>query len=78
MSKHILRWHYKLKSGKARVHYTYGHINTLREKAKVLAENDQIVYVTIDEVKEVVKDTREEKFLELINNSKEGEDVCQD
>lgn len=70
MSKHVLRWQFGLKSGETKTHYTYGHINTLREKAKVLAENDKILYITIDEVKEVIKDTREQKFWELVNESK--------
>lgn len=73
MSKHILRWQYGLLSGETKIHYTYGHINTLREKAKVLAKNEKILYITIDEVKEVIKDTREEKFFEYINHL--GKDI---
>lgn len=68
MSKHILRWQYGLLNDEVKINYTYGHINTLREKAKRLAQNEKILYIRIDEVKEVIKDTREEKFIEYIEN----------
>ena len=70
MSKYILRWQYGLLNDEIKIHYTYGHINTLREKAKVLAENEKILYITIDEVKEVIKDTREEEYFKYINQNK--------
>lgn len=65
MSKYVLRWQYGLLSGKIKTHYTYGHIDVLREKAKILAKNEKILYITIDEIKEVIKDTREEEFLKM-------------
>ena len=68
MSKYILRWQYGLFNEDLRIHYTYGHINTLREKAKVLAKNDNILYITIDKVEEVIKDTREEKLFKYMND----------
>lgn len=72
MSKHVLRWQYGILIGETKIHYTYGHIDTLREKAKVLAQNKDIHYITIDEIKEVIKDTREEEFLRMceLNNTK--------
>ena len=73
MSKHVLRWQYGLLSGETKTHYTHGHINTLREKAKVLAKNEKILYITIDEVKEVIKDTREEEYFKYMNHL--GEDI---
>lgn len=62
MSKYILRWQFGFET---RMYYTYGHINTLKEKAEVLKSNERISYITIDEIKEVVKDTREKEFLAI-------------
>ena len=64
MSEYVLRWQYGIFAGEKKTHHTYGHINTLKEKAKVLAKEDRITYITIDKVHEVIKDTREEKILE--------------
>lgn len=69
MSDYVLRWQYGLFSDEIKTHYTYGHINTLREKAIYLAGNDKILYITIDKVEEVVKDIRSEKLLEWIENN---------
>lgn len=69
MSKYILRWQYGLFNEDVKIHYTYGHINTLREKAKILAKNDKILYVTIDKVEEVIKDIRTEKMIEYAENN---------
>lgn len=69
MSKYILRWQYGLFNEDVKIHYTYGHINTLREKAKILAKNDKILYVTIDKIEEVIKDTREDKLIEYMENN---------
>lgn len=66
MSKYILRWQYGLFNEDVKVHYTYGHISTLREKAKVLAKNEKILYITIDKTEEVIKDVREEKLIEYM------------
>lgn len=66
MSKYILRWQYGLFNEDVKIHYTYGHINTLREKAKVLAKNEKILYITIDKTEEVIKDVREEKLIEYM------------
>ena len=41
-------------------------INTLREKAKVLAKNDKILFISIDKVEEIIKDTRSDKFKEYV------------
>lgn len=65
MSEYVLRWQYGLFNDEVKIHYTYGHINTLREKAKVLAKNDKIVYITIDKIEEVIKDIRAEKIMQL-------------
>ena len=64
MSKYVLRWQYGLFNNEVKIHYTYGHIDTLREKAKVLAKDDKILVITIDKVEEVIKDTRNEKLIE--------------
>ena len=55
---YVLRWQYDVFSGETKTHYAYGSIDVLRGKAEVLAQNDKITYITIDEVKEVIKDTR--------------------
>ena len=65
MSKYVLRWQYGLFNNEVKIHYTYGHIDTLREKAKVLAKDDKILVITIDKVEEVIKDIRNEKLIEL-------------
>ena len=64
MSKYVLRWQYGLFNNEVKIHYTYGHIDTLREKAKVLAKDDKILVITIDKVEEIIKDTRTEKLIE--------------
>lgn len=69
MSKYVLRWQYGLFNEDIKIHYTYGHIDTLREKAKVLSKNDNILYITIDKVEEVIKDIREDKLMEYVNNN---------
>lgn len=66
MNEYILRWQYGLFNEEVKTHYTYGHINTLKEKAKELAKNDKILYITIDKVEEVIKDTRTKKMIEYI------------
>ena len=38
MSKYVLRWQYGLFNNEVKIHYTYGDIDTLKEKAKVLAK----------------------------------------
>ena len=53
MSKYVLRWQYGLFNNEVKIHYTYGHIDTLREKAKVLAKDDKILVITIDKVEGV-------------------------
>lgn len=69
MSEHILRWQYGLFNEEVKIHYTYGHINTLREKAKALAKNDKILFISIDKVEEIIKDTRSDKFIEYVENN---------
>lgn len=66
MSRYVLRWQYGVFAGNTRTHYTYGSLNMLEEKAKYLVENEDICYITIDEVKKVIKDTRLQKSKELI------------
>ena len=63
MSKYVLRWQYGVFAGE---HYTYGNLDTLKYKAKELAKNNKIVYITIDEVKEVIKDIRLQTAEELL------------
>lgn len=58
MSKYVLRWQYGVFAGETKTHYTYGSLDNLRSKAKYLVENEDICYITIDEVKEVIKDIR--------------------
>ena len=64
MSKYVLRWQYGLFNNEVQIHYTYGDIDTLREKAKVLAKDDKILVITIDKTEEIIKDTRSEKLIE--------------
>lgn len=64
MSKYVLRWQYGLFNNEVKIHYTYGHIDTLKEKAKVLAKDDNILVITIDKIEEIIKDTRTEKLIE--------------
>ena len=64
MSKYVLRWQYGLFNNEVQIHYTYGDIDTLREKAKVLAKDDKILVITIDKTEEIIKDTRTEKLIE--------------
>ncbi|MDU6995989.1 MAG: hypothetical protein E6356_14100 [Terrisporobacter othiniensis] len=71
MSDYVLRWQYGLFNDEIKTHYTYGHINTLKQKAKFLVGNDKILYITIDKTEEVIKDIRSEKLLEWIENDKE-------
>lgn len=66
MSKYVLRWQYGVFAGETRTHYTYGDLDTLKYKAKELAKNNKIVYITIDEVKEVIKDIRLQTAEELL------------
>lgn len=58
MSKYVLRWQYGVFAGETRTHYTHGNLDVLRRKARQLYKDDKITYITIDEVKEVIKDTR--------------------
>lgn len=58
MNRYVLRWQYGLFNSEVKIHYTYGDIDTLREKAKVLAKNDKILVITIDKIEEIIKDTR--------------------
>lgn len=69
MCEHILRWQYGLFNEEVKIHYTYGHIDTLREKAKALAKNDKILFISIDKVEEIIKDTRSDKFIEYVENN---------
>lgn len=66
MSKYVLRWQYGVFAGETKTHYTHGSLDMLRYKAKELAKNDKIVYISIDEVKEVVKDIRLQRAEELL------------
>ena len=66
MNKYILRWQYGVFAGETRTHYTRGNLDMLRYKSEELAKNDKITYITIDEVKEVIKDTRFEMVEELL------------
>ena len=58
MSKYVLRWQYGLFNNEVKIHYTYGHIDTL---------SDKILVITIDKVEEVIKDIRNEKLIEYAN-----------
>ncbi|CEK34552.1 MAG: hypothetical protein MJH09_10770 [Cetobacterium sp.] len=69
MNEYILRWQYGIFQEKVKIHYTYGHIDTLREKAKAIAKDDRVVFISIDKVEEVIKDTRTEKMMKYIENN---------
>lgn len=64
-NKYVLRWQYGVFAGDTRTHYTYGSLDMLKYKAKYLVENEDICYITIDKVEEVIKDTR----LEVVEKS---------
>ena len=64
MNRYVLRWQYGLFNDEVKIHYTYGDIDTLKEKAKVLAKDDNILVITIDKIEEIIKDTRTEKLIE--------------
>ena len=64
MNEYVLRWQYGLFNSEVKIHYNYGDIDTLREKAKVLAKDDNILLITIDKTEEIIKDTRAEKLIE--------------
>lgn len=68
MSKYVLRWQYGVFAGDTRTHYTYGSLDMLKYKAEELAKNDKITYITIDEVREVIKDIRLEVAEESVNS----------
>ncbi|HBF1879694.1 TPA: hypothetical protein KNT26_002965 [Clostridioides difficile] len=68
MSEYILRWQIGLTVENRKIHYTYGSKNILREKAKVLAKDENIVLITIDKVDEVIKNTISEKIIERFEN----------
>ncbi|EOY7157784.1 hypothetical protein QVA98_08970 [Clostridioides difficile] len=68
MSKYILRWQMGLSLENRKIHYTYGSKDVLREKAKVLAKDENIVLITIDKVDEVIKNTISEKIIERFEN----------
>lgn len=68
MSKYVLRWQYGVFAGETKTHYTYGSLDMLKYKAKYLAENEKITYITIDEIKEVLKDTRLEVAEKSVNS----------
>lgn len=70
MSEYVLRWQYGLFNNEVKIHYMYGDIDTLREKAKVLAKDDKILVITIDKVEEVIKDIRDEKLIEYAEEVK--------
>ena len=69
MSKYILRWQYGILQDEVKIHYTYGYINNLREKAEVIAKDDRVVFISIDKVEEVLKDIRTEKMIEYAENN---------
>lgn len=64
MSKYVLRWQYGLFNDEVKIHYAYGEKEALKEKAKLLAENEKILVITLDKVEEVIKDTRENILIE--------------
>lgn len=70
MSKYVLRWQYGVFVGEAKTHYTYGSLDMLKYKAEELAKNDKVTYITIDEIKEVLKDTRLEVAEGSVNSKK--------
>ncbi|HGM3774721.1 TPA: hypothetical protein ACKOHV_003033 [Clostridioides difficile] len=71
MSKYVLRWQMGLLLENIKIHYTYGSKEMLRQKAEVLAKDDKILFITIDKIDEVIKDTRSQKMAEYF----EGEGV---
>ncbi|MCR1705899.1 hypothetical protein NMJ55_006775 [Clostridioides difficile] len=68
MYEYILRWQIGLSLENRKIHYTYGSKDVLRDKAKVLAKDENIVLITIDKVDEVIKNTISEKIIERFEN----------
>ncbi|MCJ0225696.1 hypothetical protein JY758_19255 [Clostridioides difficile] len=68
MSKYVLRWQMGLLLENRRIHYTYGSKEMLRQKAEVLAKDDKILFITIDKIDEVIKDTRNQKMIEYFED----------
>ncbi|EGT4533141.1 hypothetical protein BGT96_04090 [Clostridioides difficile] len=68
MSKYVLRWQMGLLLENRRTHYTYGSKEMLRQKAEVLAKDDKILFITIDKIDEVIKDTRSQKMAEYFED----------
>ncbi|HID9439647.1 TPA: hypothetical protein ACXI09_003588 [Clostridioides difficile] len=64
MYEYILRWQMGLLLENRRIHYTYGSKEMLKQKAELLAKDDKILFITIDKVEEVIKDTRSQKMAE--------------
>ena len=67
MKQYVLRWQYGVFAGETRTHYTYGSLDMLKEKARELSRDRKITYITIDEIKEVIKDTRTEVAQNSLN-----------
>ncbi|HFL3863139.1 TPA: hypothetical protein ACG3R7_000288 [Clostridioides difficile] len=68
MYEYILRWQIGLSLENRKIHYTHGSKDVLREKAKVLAKDENIVLITIDKVDEVIKNTISEKIIKRFEN----------
>ncbi|VFC53646.1 Uncharacterised protein [Clostridioides difficile] len=68
MSKYILRWQEGLLLENIKIHYTYGSKEMLRQKAELLAKDDKILFITIDKIDEVIKDTRSQKMMEYFED----------
>lgn len=68
MSKYVLRWQMGLLLENIKIHYTYGSKEMLRQKAEVLAKDDKILFITIDKIDEVIKDTRNQKMMEYFED----------
>ncbi|EGT5272721.1 hypothetical protein KWL13_014150 [Clostridioides difficile] len=68
MSKYVLRWQMGLLLENIKIHYTYGSKEMLRQKAEVLAKDDKILFITIDKIDEVIKDTRSQKMAEYFED----------
>lgn len=64
--RYVLRWQKGIAQENIKVYYTYGSRNNLLEKAKVLVNDESILFVSLDKVDIVFKDVRSEKMLEML------------
>ncbi|MGL5715824.1 MAG: hypothetical protein ACRCX2_22570 [Paraclostridium sp.] len=69
MSEYVLRWQIGLLNDEIKIRYTYGDYDILKEKADKLKGSDNIVFISIDKIEEVIKDIRKEKLIKFLEEN---------